>query len=121
MDERRFVAFWKKLLKKSTQKLCPDESMAGHSFLPKIEVYCFGCTVLIMVPDNLRSGTCEDLCSNIHFHQTRPNRMIDGQTNMQKARQSCLCPAAKCNERELLVSPSVCKYTDKTQSLKEAQ
>jgi len=38
----------------------------------------------MMVPDTLRSSSCEDLCSNIHFHQTRPNRMIDGQTNMQK-------------------------------------
>jgi len=75
----------------------------------------------MMVPDTLRSSSCEDLCSNIHFHQTRPNRMIDGLTNMQKAQQSCKCPAAKCNERRFLANPSVCKYLKKknTQSLTE--
>jgi hypothetical protein len=117
MDERKFMAIWKMFQSKTTQKLCQDVSTTGHAltyrFLQQTEIYCFGCTVLMMVPDTLRSSSCEDLCSNVHFHQTRPNRMIDGRTNMQKARQSCLCPASKCNERRLLASPSVCKYLNK--------
>jgi hypothetical protein len=76
-----------------------------------IDEFSFYSALEMMGLDTLGSSSCGD---SIHFHQTRPDRMMDGQTNTQKARPSCLCPAAKCNERELLLCPSVCKYLNKT-------